>query len=400
MRIIDRYMFRIAGNVFLATLAVLTAVLWVTQALREIDLLTAQGQTLWLFGLLTLLALPALVMVIGPIAVFIACVYTLNKLNTDNELVVVSATGAKPWQIGRPLVILGVLVTLLTGAISLVLMPESARTLRSLLTQVRADVLANLVAEGEFTSIDQGLTFYVREREPDGTLRGLLFHDQRQPDRVMTYLAERGRVLRDGEQAYLVMDNGSLHQRGPEDDEISIVSFQRYVVDLSNLTAAAQRATNTVYHPREMRLTELLSPSPDNPYFQRSPGRFRSEFHERVSSTLYPLAFVMIALAALGDPRTNREGRGNAVLLAVLVMAGLRTLGFASTNLAVTQAWAVIPMYATPLVGILIPGWLFLARRRYVTEALEKLPSIGNLVERIAARFRPTGAKHGSARSR
>ena len=131
MNTIGRYIFRIVAGAFVISLTVLTGVVWVTQALREIDLLTTKGQTLWLFLYMTVLALPALIMVIGPVALFIACVYALNRINADSELVVVNAAGASPWVIYKPFVILGVIVTLLTGSISLIVMPESARSLTS-----------------------------------------------------------------------------------------------------------------------------------------------------------------------------------------------------------------------------------------------------------------------------
>ncbi len=137
MNTIERYIFRSAAIAFVVTLCVLTAVVWVTQALREVDLLTTQGQTFLLFLYLTVLALPALVMVIGPIALFIACLYVLNKLNADSELVVINAAGASQWHVIKPFFVLAVAVSLLIASISVVLMPESARTLRNLLTQIR-----------------------------------------------------------------------------------------------------------------------------------------------------------------------------------------------------------------------------------------------------------------------
>ena len=56
---------------------------------------------------MTMLALPALVMIIGPVALFIACLYTLNRINADSELVVVNAAGASPWVVYKPFVVLG-----------------------------------------------------------------------------------------------------------------------------------------------------------------------------------------------------------------------------------------------------------------------------------------------------
>ena len=75
---------------------VLTGVVWVTQALRQIDLITSKGQTILLFLMMTGLALPSLVAIIAPVALFAGILYTLNKLNGDSELVVMAASGVSP----------------------------------------------------------------------------------------------------------------------------------------------------------------------------------------------------------------------------------------------------------------------------------------------------------------
>jgi hypothetical protein len=60
--------------------------IWITQALRGIDLMTSQGQTIITFlGGITGLVIPALVLIIAPIALMIAISHTLNKLATDSR---------------------------------------------------------------------------------------------------------------------------------------------------------------------------------------------------------------------------------------------------------------------------------------------------------------------------
>ena len=87
---------------FLAALLVLTGTIWVTQALREVDLLTSKGQTILIFLKLTLLTIPSLVMILAPVALLIAVIYSLNRLNGDSELVVMSSAGMSPGRLIRP----------------------------------------------------------------------------------------------------------------------------------------------------------------------------------------------------------------------------------------------------------------------------------------------------------
>ena len=57
----------------------LTVVIWVTQALRDIDLMTNQGQTILVFIGITGLIVPLLVLMIAPLALVIAVAYVLTS---------------------------------------------------------------------------------------------------------------------------------------------------------------------------------------------------------------------------------------------------------------------------------------------------------------------------------
>ena len=62
---IGRYIFRTTFGAFLLVLISLTAAIWLTQALRDVDLMTGQGQTILAFLGITSLIVPQLVTVIG-----------------------------------------------------------------------------------------------------------------------------------------------------------------------------------------------------------------------------------------------------------------------------------------------------------------------------------------------
>src|SRR5213083_2689052 len=99
---IDRYIFRTTLASFAVVLVSLTGVIWITQALRGIDLMTSQGQTILTFLGITSLVIPALILVISPIALMISISHTLNKLATDSEIIVMNAAGFSPFRLFRP----------------------------------------------------------------------------------------------------------------------------------------------------------------------------------------------------------------------------------------------------------------------------------------------------------
>src|SRR5690242_17170970 len=155
MSAFDRYIFRTTFGAFLLILVSLTTVIWLTHALREIDLMTSQRQTILTFLGITGLLIPMLVLVIAPIALVLAVGHTLNRLNTDSEIVVMNASGMSPWRIFRPFLTTTLVVSLLVLAVSAYVAPAGLRLLRDWATKVKADFVVNIVQPGRFLSIER-----------------------------------------------------------------------------------------------------------------------------------------------------------------------------------------------------------------------------------------------------
>jgi lipopolysaccharide export system permease protein len=354
MNLLERYILRIAFSAFAGVLLALTAVIWITQALKELDLLTSKGQTILMFLTVTGLSLPTLVTVIAPVALFIAVIYTLNRLNGDSELIVMSAAGMPPGRLLRPFLGLAAAVCGLVAVMTLYVMPASFQELRDLITKIRADFVANIVKEGQFTTLDNGITFHFRERSGQGLL-GIFLQDRREEGKTVVYLAERGQVAEAQGQSYLILENGTVHRQQPNTRDSSMIAFQRYAVDLA---AFNQDEGQVVYKPRERSTAQLIFPDESEFYYTFQAGRFRAELHDRFSAWLYPLALMFIAFAALGDARTTRQGRGTAVALAVVAVVALRIAGFAASSATVRTPLGIIAVYGAPLLAVLISAGL------------------------------------------
>lgn len=347
MPLVERYIFGLTAKAFAAILVVLTAVIWVTQALRQLDLVTAKGQTIWIFLGITGLTIPSLAVILAPVALFGAAVWALNRLNGDSELVVMSAAGVSPPRLLRPLMTLALIVSVFVGLMSVWAIPESLRLLRVQLTQVRADVVANILREGQFTAIESGLVVHVRERR-GGALLGIFVQDARDAPQEITYLAERGQIVEELGSTFLVLEDGSVQRRESGVKDPAIVVFQRYAFDLSPFTGAGEV---TSYKPRERYTSELIAPDKDDANYRAQPGRFRAELHDRLVNPLYPIAFMLIAFAAIGRPRTTRQSRAAAMFGAIAAVAAVRIAGLGATNLAISTPWAAIAIYGLPIAA-------------------------------------------------
>jgi lipopolysaccharide export system permease protein len=380
-RSIDRYIFRTTFGAFLLILLTLTGIIWITHALREINLITNQGQTILVFLGITGLLIPILAQVIAPIAFVIAVVYAIDKLNGDAELVVMNAAGMSPWQLFRPFLAVAVTVALLVGFISAYLSPSLQRELRDRATRVRTDLVTNIVQPGRFLTIEGGLTFHVRERRPNGELSGILIDDRRNPEMRATFLAEQGSIIKKEGGTFLLLEDGSIQRLDRGKFEPRIVIFDRYAFDLSRFTNDAPlKVTNLP--ARERYLWELIAPDPNDPLVKAQPGHFRADLNDRLLAPIYPLAFVVIAFAAIGGPRTTRQSRGFAVALAIGGVAVLRMIGFACIVLSIQTPMALIVLYGSVLLACVLGA---LAIRRGIT--IEPPASLSNFLSSISKRM-------------
>jgi lipopolysaccharide export system permease protein len=349
MSLFGQYMFRQAAAAFLLVLLSLTGIVWIATALKQLTLLTSQGQDAFVFIKVTLLAIPNLMALIAPIAVLIAALHTLNRLSGDSELIVMTASGASIWRFARPLVLLASIVAAVMLIANHFVLPWSVRTLQDYIIKVRTDLIAQVLQPGEFSSPQPGLTFHIRDRDAAGRLYGLMISDEGDPKQSITYLAETGRIVERGAEALLVLETGHILRRPRKEKVSSIVRFDTYVVDLKQF---GPKEAAEILKPRARTTADLLAPDSRDSLYKLNPGSFRSELHERFASPLYPLAFIALAVAFVGQARSSRQGRTKSLILAFTIAAGLRVLGFAAMNLLTVQTWAIVLVYGIPLVAI------------------------------------------------
>src|SRR5262245_3630414 len=203
---IGRFTFRTTLGAFAVVLVSVAMLMWTTQALRSIDLITKQDQSVFVFVGITALIIPLLLLMIAPIALMIAVAHILNKLGNDSELIVMNAAGMPPARVFRPFLAAGICVSLLVAVLATYVSPASLRALRVWSNQVRTDLLTNSLQPGRFLILDNDLTLHVRDRKPNGKLSGIMIDDQRDRTERSTILAEDGDVLVNARGTYLVLE--------------------------------------------------------------------------------------------------------------------------------------------------------------------------------------------------
>jgi lipopolysaccharide export system permease protein len=355
---IDKYIFRTTLGSFAVVLVSLTGVIWITQALRGIDLMTSQGQTILTFLGITSLVIPALVLIIAPIALMIAISHTLNKLATDSEIIVMNAAGFSPFRLFRPFFYATCVVAVLVAFIAAYLSPDGLRRIKQWDADITADVLTNILQPGRFAQLEQNLTIRIRERKPGGLLAGVFVDDRRDPNERVSIYADHGTVLKNEGGSFLILEDGNLERFEVGKRDPAMVAFGRYAFDMSKFSNHDQ---NVALGIRERYLWELLAPDEKDPIYIQLPGQFRAELHDRFMSPIYPFAFAALTFAFLGTPRTTRQSRNFSIGGSILAVFGLRMIGFACSVMAVKSALAPLVQYLMLFAAIGAGIWIITA---------------------------------------
>jgi lipopolysaccharide export system permease protein len=386
---IDKYIFRTTLASFALVLVSLTGVIWITQALRGIDLMTSQGQTIVTFLGITSLVIPALVLIIAPIALMIAISHTLNKLATDSEIIVMNAAGFSPYRLFRPFFFATCVVALMVAFIGAYLAPDGMRRIKQWDAEITADVLTNILQPGRFAQLDQNLTVRIRERRPGGVLGGIFVDDRRDPKERDTIIADHGTVLKTENGSFLVLEDGNLERFEAGKRDPVLVEFSKHAFDMSKY---ANQGHDVALGIRERYLWELLSPADDDPIYKQLSGQFRAELHDRFMAPVYPFAFAALTFAFLGTPRTTRQSRNFSIGCSIFAVFGLRMAGFACSVMTVKSPMAALLQYFMLFAAITGGVWMIL-RGIVVEPPAALIEAINRSNERILRLFgRPAAA--------
>lgn len=346
MKLIEAYILRRIVQMTLAALLPVLAIIWTIQVLGRINLVTDSGQSIGSFMKLATLILPTIIPIVLPFAVVIGIAQTLTAMNNDSELAVLDAAGAPRSTLMKPVLMFAAFLSIFSFSVSNFVEPQVRLAARQMIAAAYADLLSSVIEEKTFRSIQDGLYVQIAERHSGRVLLGLFVVDQRNPAFDLVYYAREGAVDPNG--TSLTMKNGEVHRKTP-DGKISVIRFDTYGLDLSEMTKTSNGETRL--RPSQRPLSYLLNPDPADPDFIATPGAYRSELHKRMSEWLFPFVYGLIAFAIAGSARSHREARLNPLVLSLIIAFFLRWLSFYAANSTETSGAAVPFVYLIPLTA-------------------------------------------------
>ncbi|MEP3332941.1 LPS export ABC transporter permease LptF [Sedimentitalea sp.] len=341
---------------------ILVAVFWINRAVVLFDKLIGDGQSAMVFFEFTALTLPNLIRMVLPMAAFAASVYVTNRLNSESELTVMQATGSSPWQLARPALAFGLITAAMMSILTHVLLPASTKQLELREAEIARNVTARLLTEGSFLHPAGGVTFYIRQIDPDGRLNDVFLSDQRDPKQSVIYTGAEAFLVRDGERSNLIMVDGMAQRLDTVTQTLSTTVFVDFSFDISSLINKNDTRTRNI---RSIPTLELMrSPDAITETDGYTSGQLAEELHLRFARALVCVAVTLIGFSTLLLGGFSRFGVWRQALLAFVLLVFLEVLRGIVSDPVLENA-AMWPFtYLPTVVGVLIATlFLWLASR-------------------------------------
>lgn len=354
MKILNVYIFKQIFIGFLLVCFSLLAMLWLTQSLRFVEMVTRQGLPVYLFAEMTSLLMPRIFNILSPVAAFVTVLFVYNRLIADRELVVMQSAGISPWQNSKAAVFLGILMALFNVFVMNWGIPWSESKFRDLEWRVKNNLTQMVFREGEFTSLKNGITVFIDKHEDDGSVSGIFVSDESKPNLKVTLTAEKGRIIQTEKGPRILFINGVRQEMNTKDYKFSTLSFSRYSAEFNNMESRKKK-DQTV---REKSVFELLQSGRDNTLDDHTQRKNIVEGNRRVLYPLYNLLFALLACVGLLVGNFNRRGQTKIITVEVLSMIIILGGDLAFTNLAGRSLMVLPLLYLNCLLPLFICFYL------------------------------------------
>ena len=356
MKKLNLYILRQVVVGFLLVSFSLLSMLWLTQSLRFVEMVTNKGLPLHLFVELTSLLMPRLFSILSPIALFASVMFVYNRMLADRELVIMQAAGISPWRNARAVVYIGLALAGFSVYVQNIVIPEAENAFRNLEWEIKNNVSHLMFREGEFTSVQPNLTVFISKHEKDGAVSGILLNDERNPKNKVTLSAEKGRIVYTDNGPRIILVKGVRQEVNRDGTNFSSLKFDRYSVDLGQMGSKKIKEASV----REKTLWELLNAGDDTSLSPEEKRKYIVEGHRRLVTPWYNLVFALLACTGLLVGNFNRRGQTKIISISVLVMILVQGNDLIVTNLAGRSLYFLPMLYVNCFVPLGVCVYLLL----------------------------------------
>ncbi|MCM8800610.1 MAG: LptF/LptG family permease [Candidatus Omnitrophica bacterium] len=132
MQILERYILKFILNIFFGCLIIFIFLYIIIDIFSHLDQILRQQVSFIILKQYYFSYLPTIFVQVSPIAALLATLYTLGRLNKDNEIIAMRASGLSIFQITKAIMIFGLLLSLIVYLVGEKLLPESRQFLEKI----------------------------------------------------------------------------------------------------------------------------------------------------------------------------------------------------------------------------------------------------------------------------
>ena len=351
---ISIYVIKEITSSFLFIFSLITVVVWLTQALRHLELLANDNVGISSYLFYTLLLLPKLSMITIPISIFLGIIFALNKLRLDSELIIFGSTGNSNRDIlFKPLIAISFFFFATMLFLSIYLVPQSSAEIRNKITEIRSSSIStSILKEKRFITPDTKLTVFfktIKEQE----IYGILLHDRSEKNNVKTYVAKRGFLDNKNGRNSIFLYDGTMQIFNEEQMQISEIDFESYSIDLK----AFDSIENRFFYADEISTTELAKKIKDKTFNNEE----FAVLHNRFIKTLYIFSLIFLPLIIFKLIRKPDDKSGYIISTILFIGLFLKFFEITMENILIENNNMLLINYLSPLlIFIMIISFLFI----------------------------------------
>jgi len=335
---------------YLSILLAFGLIIWITQAVRLLDLIGEEGNTISTYFLYILFIIPKFFSRISLIIFFICLIVTIIKFEDHNELKSLWLSGLEKKKFIYFLLQSSFVLILLLIIFRSLIVPQFSNYSRYLLLNSGVGSISGLLRPNNFNSPLKKLTIYVGKKNQINELEEIiLFEDS--PEVKKTIIAKSGVAINENNKNLLVLVDGSI-QEERKDRKISILDFDKTTLDLSQYN----KKTVEYYKFNEMFITELIKKASNQNDVQRTNAV--GELNDRI---VMPLIIPSLILLGCFLIVTNKEVINYSLLKIIIFTFGFGIIIASEIllDLSSKKLYASLFLYPMPIIIFLI-NWLAL----------------------------------------
>ena len=327
---LDRYLFNRLFRGQIALTLVLTAVIWLVQALNLFDKSLTSGASPLATMAMSLLVLPrVLTFTLGP-ALLITVLSQMVRLLQEYEYFALTAAGLSPLRILRPIAALAMLTMIMQAALAFYISPIALKELKHRSESQAATLALSELQAGTFKNLTKTITAYSAGRGTDGKWQDVMIYDASNV-RPTSYTARQAQIVSANGQSFFLLENGT-QQLLDADGNTQLVRFREYVLPLQQTKQPLQSKRRL--NRNHMMVHQLLDPAAYGVSSEKTIRRMKARGLELIANTTAPFIFMLISFAVVTGGGINRHGYGRRIMLAIGMALAYQIgiIGLASTS--------------------------------------------------------------------